>query len=192
MELIWMNTLKRAILILLIGLFCFPTTKAQDTLHYVFECDQTGPYTCATLNYGDSVLVVRDLFREIDIPNDIVFRFQDSRVFMTINGEEGLFWGDSTIGNWQTKGDKSERFTIKWDSLYCSNLDEKIYKFEFIPYYNDENPYITDDGAFIIHEYHDMASYYWTYSDGVIAIQGDWLFVRKDQGYLHQCLSNAK
>ena len=188
-----MNRMKRKILVLLLGMFCFASAKAQNTLYYEFECDYLDyTFTCPTYRHGDSILIVFDLFSENDIPDYVVFRFQDSCVFLTIDGQEGLFWGDSQIGSWDTKGDESERFTIEWDTLHCLNNYETIYKFEFIPYYNKTNPYMADDGTFITHEYYDMISYYWTYSAGVIAIEGDWLFVRKDQENLKKCLMIGK
>ena len=191
-----MNKIKRIRSVLLfVYLFtCSAASNAQHSLYYEFECDYIdNTYIFPIHKHGDSVLIVSDLFEgELAIKDAVVFRFQDSCVFLTIDGQEGLFFGNSQKGSWITKGNEYERFTIRWDSLCCSDNNDPIYKFVFTPYYNEENPYITDDGTMIFHEYNDMTSYYWTNSDGLIAIEGDWLFVRKDQEALKQCLCMAK
>lgn len=176
---------------LLLGMFCLCciASKAQDSTYYEFECDYLAvTHVCNAFWLGDSVLTVSGLFNEIDAPEDVVFRFQDNGVFLNIGGQEGLFFGNAHNGNWNTKADESERLTIKWDSVHCSNTDEVIYQFEFVPYYDEENPYNTEDGTMIVHHYDDMISYYWTRSAGVIAFEGDWLFVRKDCEFLKQCI----
>lgn len=178
----------RNISVLLLAMFCFLSSKAQDTLRYEFECDYLEiTHICDTYLYGDSVQVVSDLFSEIT-SNDVVFRFHDDSIFLIIDGQEGLFLGNTKIGSWNTTETESERFTIIWDSLYCSNTNEIIYKFEFAPYYNEENPYIAEDDTKIYHRYDDMTSYYWTMSAGIVAVEGDWLFVRKDCKFLKQCI----
>lgn len=177
--------------IMVLGMFCLCclVSKAQDSTYYEFECDYLAvTNVCKAFWLGDSVLTVSGLFNEINASKNVVFRFQGNCVFLTIDGQEGIFFGNEQIGSWNTKADESERLTIQWDSLYCPNTNEVIYQFEFVPYYDEDNPYITENDTFIFHHYDDMISYYWTRSAGVIAFKGDWLFVRKDCTFLKQCI----
>lgn len=187
-----MNKKSKNISVLLLTVLCVLSSKAQDTLYYEFECDYLEiTHVCATFLDGDSILVVSNLFNEVT-SDDVAFRFHNDSTFLIIDGQEGLFFGDTIIGSWNTTDTESERFTIKWDSSYCSNTNEIIYKFEFAPYYNGKEPYIAGDGTKVYHRYYDMTSYYWTRSAGVVAIDGDWLFVRKDCELLKQCISKFR
>ena len=78
---------------------------------------------------------------------------------------------------------------VKWDILNCTN--DTIYRFVFIPYYQENNPYEESDGTKIFHYYFDMTYYYWARSVGVIAFEGESLYVRKDQEAYKQCLLDA-
>lgn len=188
--------LYKVLLPLLGMVFLCIDSEAQNSYCYEFESNslyKVFTHTCPVHRYGDSVLVVSNLFNEMNISNQVVFTFRDSCVFLTINGQEKLFFGDSRVGNWNTTGNESERFTIKWDTLFCSDYGEILYKFEFSPYYSTENPLILDDGTVVVYNYCDMVSYYWTYSAGVVAMEGDdLLFVRKDQNFVKSCLKNIK
>lgn len=191
MEQIWMNKIRETISFLMVSIGCIIVTisNAQNTYSYEFECEYLdNPYICPAHWYGDTVLVISGLFNEITNSNEVVFTFRDTCVFLTIDGQEGLFNGGPEIGSWNNSGNELERFTIKWDSLRCPNNGELIYRFEFIPYYRKDNPYIADDGSIIIREYNDTTIYYWTYSSGVVAMEGDWFFVRKDKAFVRQCI----
>lgn len=186
-----MNKMKRKIIVILLGVFClYPMISiAQDTLYYEFECGILGKTDVYPVyKHEDSVLIISNFFGEMDISGDVAFRFQDGCVFLTIAGQMGLFFGNPQIGSWNTEGLESECFTILWDSLYCPSIGEMIYKFKFAPYYNETNPYIMDDGTAVFQKYDDMVLYYWTKSAGIIAMEGDFLFVRKDQKIVEQCL----
>lgn len=182
-------TKKISILLLEMLFMCCMVSKAQDTLRYEFECDYS-PFklVCSTHWIGDSELVVLDLFNELYATKEVIFRFQENYVYLTIGGQEDLFFGKSPLGSWNMTENESERFTIKWDSSHCSVADEIVYRFEFVPYYDEKNPYIIDDGTMLYHHYDDITSYYWTKSAGVIAFKGDWLFVRNDYEFLKQCI----
>ena len=180
-------------LIMIIGMFCLNVfiSNAQNKCMYEYECDYFDKsYSCPIQWFGDTLLVVNDLFNEIILSNEAVFTFRDSCVYLTIDGQEGLFWGNRKIGSWNITGEEHQRFTIKWDSVFCTN--DTIFKFEFIPYYQEKNPYRENDGTESYHHYCDMTSYYWTRSEGIIAFEGEWLFVRKDQKFLKQCLKSIE
>ena len=113
-------------------------------------------------------------------------------MYLTVNGQKGLFWGNSEIGSWNNTGEEHQRFTIKWDSLFCGEGNDTIFKFEFIPYYQEKNPYRANDGTEIFLHYCDMTSYYWTRLEGIIAFEGEYLYVRKDQESFKTCLKNIK
>lgn len=180
---------NKSIIILGVLFLSCVASKAQDTLCYEFNCDYLGATRiCTTYRTGDSVVIVSDLFQETTASKNVAFRFQGNCVFLTIDEQEGIFWGNAQIGSWTAKKDESERFTVKWDSLYCPNTTEVIYQFEFVPYYEEFNPYITEDGTKIYHHNDDGILYYWTRSAGVIAFEGEWLFIRKDYEFLNHCI----
>lgn len=190
----WMNKtgeIYKLLLIFLFGFYCcsFGVLKAQQDSCYEFKCDYFDDYyTCPIQWYGDTMLVVTHLFDEISISNEVSFTFQDSCVYLTIDGQKGLFWGNSKNGSWNITEEEHQRFTVKWDSLFCTNNNDTIFKFEFVPYYHEKNPYIKSDGSEIFHYYCDMISYYWIRSAGVIAFVGDWFYVRKDFESYKDCL----
>lgn len=180
--------------LLLVGVMCccFGVSSAQLDSCYEFTCDYFDkPYTCPICWYGDTLLVVTHLFDEISVSNKVSFTFQDSCVYLTVDGQKEVFWGKSGIGTWNATGIEHQRFTVKWDSIICTNDNDTIYKFEFIPYYQEKNPYRESDGTEMFHYYCDMISYYWARSLGVIAFEGEWLYVRKDQETFKQCLLDA-
>lgn len=186
-----MNNTITNIIVSFLAICCLSitTSDAQDSAFYEFECvylDNT--FICPIQWSGDSVQMISNLFNEITISDEVVFTFRDSCVYLTIDGQKGLFYGGTEMGSWNNGENEEERFTIKWDTLVCPNSGELLFKFEFIPYYRENNPYIADDGSTIIREFNDMISYYWTYSAGVVAMEGEWLFVRKDKESLRQCL----
>lgn len=172
---------------------CFGILRAQIDSYYEFKCDFFDDnFTYPIRWYGDTMLVVTHLFDEIGLCDESFFTFQDSCVYLTIDGQKGLFWGNSNIGSWNIMEKEYERFTVKWDSLLCAIGNDTIFKFEFIPYYQEMNPYIDTDGTKNFSYYYDMTSYYWTLSEGIIAIEGDWLYVRKGFESFKDCLKNVK
>ena len=182
-------------LIMIIGMCCLNVfiSNAQNKCMYEFECDYFDKaYSCPVQWFGDTLLVVNDLFNEIILSKEAVFTFRDSCVYLTIDGQEGLFWGNTRMGSWIVSEVEHERFTIKWDSIFCANDNDTIYKFEFIPYYQEKNPYRANDGTETFLHYCDMTSYYWTRLEGIIAFEGDYLYVRKDQESFKTCLKNIK
>lgn len=196
MEADWMNNermVKRLALLIVAWGCCIGVLRAQFDSCYEFKCDYFEDfYICPIHWYGDTLLVVSRLFDEISASHEASFSFEDYCVYLTINGQKGLFWGNSEVGSWNVTGKEDQRFTIQWDSLFCINDNDTIFKFEFIPYYQEENPYRDIDGTDIFHYYCDMTSYYWTRSEGIIAFEGEWLYVRKDQESLKNCLKNIK
>ena len=182
-------------LVLFLGFlyFCPIASNAQITSCYVFECEyHDNAYLCPTHWNGDTVLVVSNLFNEMTISDEVTFVFRDSCVYLTIDGQEGLFFGSSELGSWNNKENEDERFTIMWDTIHCPNEGDLIFRFEFKPYYHEENPYTADNGCVAFHTYDDAISYYWTPSAGVVAIEGDLLFVRRDRNSVKSCLKNIK
>ena len=188
------NMANRLMLFFLGACLCCSTLlNAQSKEFYEFNCECfDNVYICTIYRYGDTVLVIPDLFEEISSSNDAIFTFQDGCVYLTINGQKGLFHGRSEVGSWNVSGEEDQRFTIQWDSLFCTEDDDTIFKFEFMPYYQEKNPYREIDGTEIFHHYCDMTSYYWTRSEGIIAFEGEWLCVRKDQESFKTCLKNIK
>lgn len=190
-----MNKLMTKILVLLLLIIfqCHAVAKAQIISNYEFECEYLDKtYVCPIRWDHDTVLVVSNLFNEMTISDEVTFAFRDNCVYLTIDGQEGLFFGSSELGSWNNKEKEDEKFTIMWDTVHCPNEGDIIYRFEFIPYYREENPYTADDGCVVFHTYDDAVSYYWTPSAGVVAIEGDLLFVRKDRNSVKNCLKNIK
>ncbi len=183
------------LMIFLLGvcLCCTPLLNAQSKGEYEYNCEYfDNAYTCAIHRYGDTILVISGLFEEIFPSNDVTFTFNDDCVYLTVNGQKGLFGGNSEIGSWNNTGEEYQRVTIKWDSLFCGEGNDTIFKFEFIPYYQEKNPYRANDGTEIFLHYCDMTSYYWTRLEGIIAFEGEYLYVRKDQESFKTCLKNIK
>lgn len=186
-----MNEKNTVSTILLLSMYCLSTlfSNAQSIRFYEFEDSFTDMVdTCIVLAYGDSMLVVKNLFQENNFPETATFVNRDGCIYLTILGQEGLFFGDDNLGSWQI-GEESEKITLKWDTIICSNLEEIIYKFEFIPYYSEDNPYNYDDGTSIYYVYDDVTQYFWTIADGIIAFGLDWIALRKDKKQFVHCLS---
>lgn len=167
-------------------------SNAQSISFYEFETIHLDRVdTVKVYSYGDTVLVLNSIFQEMNFSEEVSFICRNGCVYLNINGQEGLFFGGENVGSWQM-GEESERITITWDSLVCDNTDEKIYKFEFAPYYGKDNPYTYDDGTSIFHIQYDATSYYWTPSNGIIAISGDWLSIRKDMKHFLSCIISSE
>ena len=103
-------------LTLLVGIVgcCFGVSKAQNDSCYEFKCDSfDNLYICPIRWYGDTLLVVTHLFNEISISDKVSFTFQDSCVYLTVDGQKGVFWGNSDIGSWNATNVEDQRFTVK-------------------------------------------------------------------------------
>lgn len=190
-----MNKMTTMILVFLLLILCqcHAVTSAQIISNYEFECEYPNKkYECPIRWDGDTVLVVYNLFNEMTISDEVTFAFRDNCVYLTIDGQEGLFFGSSELGSWNNKENEDERFTIMWDTIHCPIDGDLIFRFKFIPYYHEENPYTADDGCVVFHTYDDAVSYYWIPSAGVVAIEGDLLFVRRDRNPVKSCLKSIK
>ncbi|MBO2524593.1 MAG: hypothetical protein CW341_02660 [Bacteroidetes bacterium] len=142
--------------------------------------------TCLINEINDSTIVVSGLFKEIGI-KECTFLKQKDCIVLSINGQQGVFFGSKECGTW-ILGDELTKFTIQWDSLYCFGYSDMIYEFELVPFYTEHNPYIEESGICISLESNDNIKYLWTMKDGVIAIRGDFMYIRKDWLSLKECL----
>lgn len=142
--------------------------------------------TCCMYELNDSTTIVSGLFKDIGVQECIFLKKKD-RIVLSINGQEGVFFGSGDMGSW-ILGDESTRFTIKWDSLNCSNYNDRVYEFEFEPYYTELKPFIDENGMEIYFYSNDNTVYVWTVKDGVIAIRGDFILIREDKLSLKECL----
>ena len=142
--------------------------------------------TCWIYEINDSTTIVSNLFKDKGI-KECAFIKKKECIILSINGQQGIFYGNEKIGSW-VLGEELTRFTIRWDSMCCINYSNRIYEFEFVPYYSEQNPYIDEDGIKTTFFWYDNTKYFWTVKDGVIAIWGDLLLIRKDKLSIKECM----
>ena len=108
------NRANRLMLFFLgVCLSCPTLLNAQSKEYYEFNCEYfDNVYICAIYRYGDTVLVFPELFEEITSSNDAIFTFQDGCVYLTINGQKGLFQGRSEVGSWKLECHRRRRSTF--------------------------------------------------------------------------------
>lgn len=178
-------------IVLLFGIMscCLGVSRAQFDSCYEFKCDYLDEIYKYPIRWCDDTLfVAANLFYDINASREVFFSFENNCVYLSVNGQKGFFFGDSAIGNWNLTKEEWQRFTVRWDSTFCVIENDTVFKFEFAPYYTEINPYVGEDDVEMFQLYYDMTYYYWTRENGIIAIKGDWLFVRRGFESYKDCL----
>ena len=122
-------------------------------------------------------------------------RFKKLRGRWYISFDEGSNWNlffhrkEKTTGPWTNDSNKRQ---IVWEKTECKDLGRDIYCFQYKPYNNVNNPIVVDDSTVLYYVDWDEPVYYFTYKDGIIAMQTigcfPALYYRQDKAHLKECL----